>query len=127
MPKRRLRTLSFAGEGYLWRREHLHSAQTGNQSHDACTERLSIYCSGDKKSPLRIRFIANSEWQVGYPEAGVVWSATQGLSFNLNHPALVKALIIALLPSWQALGFTRPYEVDDGIAFLIQLSKNGVI
>jgi hypothetical protein len=104
----------------LWRREHVHSAQQQNSAgQEGCLESLIVYRDGFKKCPLRIKLPAGPDWQVGYPEAGVIWSPTLSVSFNLNRPAIIRALILQMLRhGWNPMMSSIPYDVANGFAAL---------
>lgn len=110
-----MRRLTIDGRRFLWRRRHRHS-----ESHPGgCAEVLRIHAEGSKRAPLEISFAESERWRVGYPQEGVVWSEGGSVSYNLNRPAVVAALIQSALGSvWDPDAGTRPVLVDDGIALL---------
>ena len=78
-----------------------------------------MFAEGNKKAVLQITFREKPGWQVGYPEDGVVWSTTDSKSYNLNRPAVVRALICFMLRSeWDPDGGGAAVDVVDGIPLL---------
>jgi hypothetical protein len=111
-----MRRLVIDGRPYLWRRTHRHSPEKETRR---CEELLRVFAEGNKKAGLQINFCEKTGWQVGYPEEGVVWSSTDSKSYNLNRPAVVRALIIFMLHSgWDPHRGGGAVNVHDGIPLL---------
>ena len=64
-------------------------------------------------------FRQNDEWEAGYPDAGVLWSKVDSRTFNLNHPAVVAAIVTHMLENgWAPETSTSPLDVSDGFEIL---------
>ena len=94
-------------------------------------ETLTIYLEGNKRSPLRLLFSADTalkrkkskdspHWEVGYPEDGVLWKTGGfGESVNLNRPGVVAQFILyARQHGWHPEDARKPYLVADGFDWL---------
>lgn len=82
-------------QSFLWYRGHLHIE-------NICVERLRVFVASDKNGFLEINFRAGNGVSVGYPEAGVIFWYDQEITYNLNRPAVIAALIrYALQNGWR--------------------------
>jgi hypothetical protein len=114
--KHSLRRITFNGQTYLWSRVHRHF-----QRHEgcACFEVLTVYLEGYQKSFLKINFSGNENCQVGYPDNGVVSFADRPAIYNLNRPAVVKAIILHMLRNgWTPANSAQPCRIEDGLTLI---------
>lgn len=115
--KNKLRRIVVDGRTFLWTRSHHHFL--GNSGR-ICEERLKIYAAGYKKSPLQLVFGQNETWEAGYPADGVVWRKDIQIAYNLNRPAVIRALIQhALGETWSPESASQSLDLSDGFAILI--------
>lgn len=141
--KNKLRRLKVNNETYLWKREHYHLTKF---DHSACTEKVTIYLEGFKKSPIQLLFreednltlktdIEKEKWCVGYPDDGVIWlfkykpplpnnepypvEQRQTININLNRPAVISALIKYFNSNgWSPKVSVKPFEINDALKYL---------
>lgn len=90
MSKIVMRRIVVDEQTYLWRRRHRHVDTQGGAG---CEEILTVYAEGFGKSALRLVFISDAEWGAGDFDAGVIYARHDKLSYNLNRPAVIAALI----------------------------------
>jgi len=90
MSKIVMRRIVVDEQTYLWRRRH---RRTSGPEGAGCEEILTVYAEGFGKSALRLVFTSDAEWGAGDFDAGVIYARHNKLSYNLNRPAVVTALI----------------------------------
>jgi hypothetical protein len=141
--KSTMRKIRVNGEVFVWKREHLHGK---NPAETGCTEKVTVYLEGFKRSPLYVYFhekdnrfpkeaTGNDRWIVGYPEDGVIWLSTdrpqlppgqvysateqQTKEVNLNRPAVIEILIRYFREKgWNPDTDTKPFVEDQALNLL---------
>jgi len=131
-----LRNISVLGVKYLWKRGHYHLTDFELAE---CVEKVVIYCSGYKNSPLELHFRQEDNpkltwtnaylyWCVGYPDQGVIWRANslapweEDASINLNRPAVVEAIIRHYVgKSWFPEQARKPLVITDALRLLEEI------
>ncbi len=105
---------------YLWRRRHHHAESPEGAM---CEEILTLYAQGFGKSALRLVFKGDAEWGAGDFDAGVIYARHGTLSYNLNRPAVVAALIRYMLQQGWLPQRERTPRIEAQAIPLLELSR----
>ncbi len=121
----KLRLIVIDNKHYLHKVEHHKETEFGRT---ICTEKVTIYQEGFKKSPLRIIFKEGYrlKWRVGHPDKGVLWSvddkalsSRKTVQINLNRPAVIAAFVRHFTGhGWSPEEQNSPYLVKEGLKLI---------
>jgi hypothetical protein len=114
-------------EGHcLWKVSHAHDVlpppEPGDGREGRCREVFTAFLDGHPRAPLRVFFTEAAGCRAGYPESGVVWTATHRA--NLHEPFVARRLVeLGRASGWSPRGAVRPFVVEGGFAWLEHLVR----
>lgn len=138
--KIKLRKLKIINDTYLWKRGHYHLSEF---EYSKCAEKIVIYLEGYKNSPLHLlireednlKFMPDVEkekWNVGYPEAGVIWLSKQEkedkqqeeyICIDFNRSAVIRKIIdYFLLNNWKPKESKTAFIIEDALLLINKIN-----